>query len=200
MLEIDCLPKNECYSVFTQFHAMSLSIDGRCMDLDAMPRSVVWRIRLGLMSREETQTTLSFEEVIQHNFSLLHDQFQEYEALRETYSDHLVARDLQDVEQEEEEQEDENGQDEQDVGASDSKDGPNNGSNDASAAVDPLTAMLIQQQAEEDRKQALDLRYRKERALRKRGFANASTRGEKSVEEETEKKRMDQGTVRLRAV
>ena len=42
--------------------------------------------------------------------------------------------------------------------------------------MDPLTAMVMEQEAQETRKQELYLKYRKERARRKRGLATELSR------------------------
>ena len=45
--------------------------------------------------------------------------------------------------------------------------GPSSGT---SAEVDPLTAMVMQQEAQQKRLEKLELKYRRERAMRKRGI------------------------------
>ena len=50
------------------------------------------------------------------------------------------------------------------------KEETNNDTPQQQDALDPLTAMVREQEAQEKRRQELDLKYRKERARRKRGI------------------------------
>lgn len=131
-----------------------------------LPRSLIWRLRLGLL---KSPSEMALEDVIRHNTELLQEEQSHYEKLQATYKDHLtktttrIDPNADNSEDEAEEEELEELPPELDpLQATTSSE---------AAALDPLTAMLQEQQAQEDRRQELDLRYRKERARRKRGLA-----------------------------
>mmetsp|Transcript_8931 Transcript_8931/g.22540 ORF Transcript_8931/g.22540 Transcript_8931/m.22540 type:complete len:697 (+) Transcript_8931:37-2127(+) len=129
-------------------------------DWSALPRSIRWRLQLGILSEPPPAVTpqqLDLESVLKHNqptVKEINDKFKE-----------LVTNHVE-VEEENDDDDDENG-------------GDNNSTNETSAAastgggaaiIDPLTAMVMEEEARETRKAELYLKYRKERARRKRGL------------------------------
>jgi len=118
-----------------------------------LPRSVRWRIYLKIYELPvlNTMTTpsLFLSAIQQHNAFVIQQHQQRYQQLVEKY-----------VGEEEEEQEDGEADDIH-YGKSTSVPVPE---------IDPLTAMLMEQKAEESRKAELLLKYKKERARRKRGL------------------------------
>lgn len=149
------------------------------MDGSLMPRSIRWRIQLGLLKIPETtpdQTTpASLSDLAKHNRERLARQRQDYNRLVEKHEVHrvhhavvedqdgfVVTDDSQTVE------------DDVDPLLHPSHDASQNrGSalpNEKAAPLDPLTAMVMEQEKQEKRLHDLDLKYRKERARRKFGL------------------------------
>ena len=114
----------------------------------ALPRSIQWRLQLGLL---KGVTNMTLEEIVAENQELVQQQSTRFERLMEK---HVVE------EKEEEEQP-----------STTSKPSPQQDPTpDPAPEYDPLTAMVMENEAKETRKQELYLRYRKERARRKRGL------------------------------
>jgi hypothetical protein len=115
-------------------------------DLSGLPRSVRWRIQLGLFvdpSTEDPTATTNLEFCFQWNSETVSQQNARFRELMEKY-----------IEEEEEVKEAEQ---------------------EATAAhtaldIDPLTAIVREQEERESRKAELYLKYRKEKARRKRGL------------------------------
>ncbi|KAL3899100.1 MAG: hypothetical protein SGARI_006532, partial [Bacillariaceae sp.] len=121
-------------------------------DLSALPRSVRWRIQLGLLQEPPSsdisrQCTLA--EVTECNRELVEQQNERFKKMVEQH-----------LEEDEEEPEGDN----QAAAAPDAT------NNNSAAMLDPLTAMVMEQEAQETRKAELYLKYRKERARMKRGL------------------------------
>jgi len=152
-----------------------------------LPRSIKWRLRLGLLQSTTSNAfaddvVFSLEDVIQQNQTLLQDEQSHYEELKATYHDHFKAK-IKD---------DELASNENDVplevnqedgvllvdvnlqrgggGEIDPLSSASASTAIATAMIDPLQAMLMEQQAQERRRQELDLKYRKEKARRNRGL------------------------------
>jgi hypothetical protein len=135
-------------------------------DLTYLPRSIRWRIQLGLLqdpSISDNGTSEIFnngrctlEDVTECNLAIVEQQNRRFR--------NLVEKHVEEDEEESKEQVETNGQ---------SLEDPATSSNSAEARreVDPLTAMVMEQQAQETRKAELYLKYRKERARRKRGLS-----------------------------
>ena len=149
----------------------------------SLPRSVVWRLRLGLLqappsaAADASNTNKpALEAVLQNNLTLLQEEQAQYQRLQEAYRDHFTA-DKHGGEGKHP------GNDSTDAAATtESSPDPSSLSSpqDAAAAAaiaDPLTAMLQQQEAQEHRRHDLELKYRKEKALQKRGLASHTSGG-----------------------
>jgi hypothetical protein len=121
-------------------------------DLSGLPRSVRWRIQLGLL-QEPPSSVISLEEVTECNRLLVDQQNDRFKKMVEQ---HL---------EEEEPTEDANNSEKQAVASDISPE------TDVNQMLDPLTAMVMEQEAQETRKAELYLKYRKERARMKRGLA-----------------------------
>jgi hypothetical protein len=124
------------------------------MDLSTVPRSVRWRIQLGVYQGIDPSTfgepldTLSTKELLDHIYDTNKESIrQQHERFQRLMDKHV------EVEVEEEEQE----------MATDKT--------EAAPEIDPLTAMVKEQEAIETRKAELLLKYKKERARRKRGLS-----------------------------
>lgn len=131
------------------------------MDGPSLPRSVRWRLQLGLLalpSTTEEEQELSLKDLYDYNASLLQDQRNRFNDLREEHAEALEAFVA------EEQQHDDN--DETSATASPPP--------TTTASLDPLTAMLQEKEAQEERRRELELKYRKERARRNRGISNDS--------------------------
>ncbi|CAB9527224.1 TBC1 domain family member 5 [Seminavis robusta] len=140
-----------------------------------LPRSVTWRLLLGLIkSPRQNTTVLELEDVIQFNNQLLQEEVSNYARLKELYTPHLS---------------------EMDAPSAPAVISTSNGDpietpeadkplpiapDSSSDFFDPLTAMMMEQQAQEVRRQELDLAYRKEKARRNRGLSDP---GSKVVED-----------------
>jgi hypothetical protein len=130
-------------------------------DLSALPRSVRWRIQLGLLqdpSLTIAPRSCTLEDVTELNRQMIINQGERFKYLVEKY-----------VEEDVNENDNNNSGDE--------TNNNNNKGNDTAAAastsamLDPLTAMVMEEEARETRKAELYLKYRKERARRKRGLS-----------------------------
>mmetsp|Transcript_14878 Transcript_14878/g.41426 ORF Transcript_14878/g.41426 Transcript_14878/m.41426 type:complete len:656 (+) Transcript_14878:96-2063(+) len=132
--------------------------------LALLPRSVRWRIQLGLLrdptSSDENHSNIyeegghrcSLQAVLEYNRDVV---VQQAERFKELVGKHV----------EEKLDEGENSE------HTDSNDLDNSNASAKPSEIDPLTAMLMEQEAQETRKAELYLKYRKERARRKRGLA-----------------------------
>ena len=134
--------------------------------LDSLPRSVRWRIQLGLLnwSPDDPTTEPTLDNIYDLNKTLIEQQKDKFRELMEKYV-----------------HEDEDQSELNDDQALSSADGVGEGGDTATDAgsaadVDPLTAMVMEQEGREKRKQELYLKYRKERARRKRGLATELSR------------------------
>ncbi len=118
------------------------------MDLSTIPRSVQWRIQLGVYQSidpsglEVLSETEMLELIYQANKDVIQRQHERFQGLVEKY----VEIELEDVPS------------------------PEKAAPPQDVEVDPLTAMVMEQQALEMRKAELLLKYKKERARRKRGL------------------------------
>ena len=122
------------------------NVAARYGDLSGLPRSVRWRIQLGLFvdpSMEDPTASASVDSCWQWNMVTATQQNERFKTLMEKY-----------IEEEEEE-----------VPPT-----PEPEAAPAVADVDPLTAMVREQEERESRKAELYLKYRKEKARRKRGL------------------------------
>ena len=120
-------------------------------DLSGLPRSVRWRIQLGLFVDPSTQdptATTTLESCLQWNSETIAQQNSRFQELMTKY-----------IEEEEEVTK-------QEEAATTEASPP------APVMLDPLTAMVREQEEKESRKAELYLKYRKEKARRKRGLAN----------------------------
>jgi hypothetical protein len=123
------------------------------MDGPSLPRSIRWRLQLGLLALPSSEKDAwSTEELYAHNASLLRDQRTRYQQLVEKYEVHHEST------TEEEEDKPEAALAERSDEAA------------TAAALDPLTAIVREQEAQAKRRRELELKYRKERARRNRGI------------------------------
>lgn len=143
------------------------------MDGPSLPRSIRWRLQLGLLALpnskddeeedgSEEPTMLTEQDLYEYNASLMHDQRQRYLDLREQHREALEA-----FRNESHHRDESNDETSNDVPAQDTA----STSTDATL-LDPLTAMVREQEAQEKRRQELELKYRKERARRNRGISD----------------------------
>jgi hypothetical protein len=152
--------------------------------LSNLPRSVRWRIQLGLLETglDAGPTLASVDTLYDCNQVLIEQQRRRFQELMEKY-----------VTPEEEET------------TTTTTPEPSNESPAPSPSMmlDPLTAMVMEQEQQETRKQELYLKYRKERARRKRGLSTELTRrstttgGSLYEEEEAEEDGIDRASVRI---
>jgi len=117
---------------------------------------------LGLPNATNEDELCSLEDLYECNASLLQDQRTRYRALVEKHEAALQAFMAEGANEEEEATEEE---------------APATETNDT-AALDPLTAMVREQEAQEKRRQELELKYRKERARRNRGIYEGEAGGD----------------------
>jgi hypothetical protein len=124
------------------------------MDGPSLPRSIRWRLQLGLLALPSSEKDAwSTEELYTYNASLLHDQRTRYQELVEKYEVHQEST----TEEEEE--------DKPEAALAERSDEAT-----TAAALDPLTAIVREQEAQAKRRRELELKYRKERARRNRGI------------------------------
>ena len=148
--------------------------------LTTLPRSVRWRIQLGLLdydssslssSSSSSSLSATLEDIYQRNIQRVTQQNQRFQELLEKYV--------------EEEPQETDG----DIASPTTKEDMEQPSSPPSKTkqqqqqqqqqqqpkvdIDPLTAMVMENEARETRKQELYLKYRKERARRKRGLSQA---------------------------
>jgi TBC1 domain family protein 5 len=115
-------------------------------------------LQLGLLRLPDPQDPVSLDDLYEFNAALLQEQRARYDQLVEKYEPNLVrdivveAPTTTDIPTEHDHHE------------------PPAAAAAADEMLDPLTAMLKEQEAKEKRRQELDLKYRKERARRKRGI------------------------------
>ena len=130
------------------------------MDGPSLPRSIRWRLQLGLLQLPESADTdsLSLQELYEWNATQLQEQRERYRDLVEKHEANHIVFPLQQEQHEEE-----------------AEQAPVSPAVDNNAMLDPLTAMVREQEAQEKRRQELDLKYRKERARRKRGIYEGET-------------------------
>jgi hypothetical protein len=135
-------------------------------DISGLPRSVRWRIQLGLLKEPYSNCKLS--EVTAYNREIIAQQDERFKGLVEKHV-------------EEDQDEGEVQKEGQDVDKDMAGGVPE---------VDPLTAMVMEQEAIETRKAELYLKYRKEKARRKRGLTTEA----RIIESESEE--VDRASVR----
>jgi len=171
---------------------MSTTNDG--IHLGGLPRSVLWRIRLGLLQAPPNNSVpVSLDQVVIANQSLLQDELAHYQQLQAMYQPHCTAaknngntneppKEPPKEQQEEDADVTETSLDRQedatplDNSSNHQQQTPAAGTDNplvATAMDDPLTAMFMEQESQEKRRQELDLQYRKEKARRKRGITAA---------------------------
>ena len=138
--------------------------------LSSLPRSVRWRIQLGLLQDPSKDIVANdvginsvgricnLETLTDYNHDAIFKQAERFKCLVEKYVEETIEIDNEKQ------------------SASSSPSTENKGSDDFEssskpAEIDPLTAMVMEQEAQETRKAELYLKYRKERARRKRGLA-----------------------------
>lgn len=124
------------------------------VDGSLLPRSIRWRIQLGLLQVPEDLDGADpalLNSLTELNRTRVEEQRAHYDALLEK---HFAS--IRPIEEEEEESLPE-AQEEPTVEEED--------------LLDPLTAMVMEQEAREKRRKELDLKYRKERARRNRGMS-----------------------------
>ena len=127
-------------------------------DWSTLPRSIRWRLQLGILSeppQPTQQQQLDLEILLKHNqttIKAINDKF------KELVTNHVEV-----------EEEDSGGG--ENCGGNSTKE-TSSAANSGGGAdeIDPLTAMVMEEQARETRKAELYLKYRKERARRKRGL------------------------------
>lgn len=147
------------------------------MDGPLLPRSIRWRLQLGLWilpDRENDQEQLwTLQEILDHNREIIEQQRQGYSQLL-----------LQFEEEDGVNQGELNVQHAPDEKTGSVKEEANDQVDDISSnpEVDPLTALLREREAQEERLHDLDLKYRKDKARRKRGvyqeLADTTDRGD----------------------
>lgn len=130
------------------------------MDGPSLPRSIRWRLQLGLLRLPDAEDPVSLDDLYEFNASLLQEQRARYDNLVEKHEAGLVGNVV--VPEEETEN---------------TIDAPTEEPPAAGMMLDPLTAMVQEQEAKEKRRQELDLKYRKERARRKRGIYEGEADG-----------------------
>lgn len=167
------------------------------MDGPSLPRSIRWRLQLGVWrlpdsSRVVAQTTdfqsdstpappppsplYVLQEIVEANRDLMEAQRRSYE---------LLVQELQELVQEHAEQEAKQQAKQEEAASTETLEVafPNTPSDDddedsnGMVMVDPLTAMALERDAQEERLQNLDLKYRTERARRKRGMQGDESGG-----------------------
>merc|ERR1719162_1096841 len=134
-----------------------------------LPRSVRWRIQLGLLQdpsagatvantkvKEDEKLICTLETVSAYNHDTISAQAERFKGLVEKY-----------VEESTEIEEEQPSLSQSLSSENNGFDGTNNTAEPGE--IDPLTAMVMEQKAQEMRKAELYLKYRKERARRKRG-------------------------------
>ena len=138
--------------------------------LALLPRSVRWRIQLGLLQDptaaaasstnvDSDENLCTLQTVLEYNSEIISKQADRFKELVEKY----IEETIEEAEKAEEQ--------------SNNRSSDNSGVDDSNAAakpaeIDPLTAMVMEQEAQETRKAELYLKYRKERARRKRGLTS----------------------------
>ena len=125
------------------------------MDLSGVPRSIRWRIQLGVYQSVDPSTLAEQNPLDKLSTNELLDLI--YEANKESVRKHNER--FQSLLEKYVEEEVVDLQHEQEAVAN------------VAPEIDPLTAMVMEQQAIENRKQELLLKYKKERARRKRGLS-----------------------------
>jgi hypothetical protein len=133
-------------------------------DLSDLPRSVRWRIQLGLLQDpttvscdEITASRCTLQDVTELNRQIILNQGERFKNLVEKHVE----------EQQDGDGDKHNGDESSNNNHHETDKIESNGTVD----VDPLTAMVMEQEARENRKAELYLKYRKERARRKRGLS-----------------------------
>ena len=130
-------------------------------DWSTLPRSIRWRLQLGILSepppppQPTQQQQLDLEMLLKHNQATekaINDKF------KELVTNHVEV----------EEEDNGGGENGGDDGTKETSSAANTGGD--ADEIDPLTAMVMEEQERETRKAELYLKYRKERARRKRGL------------------------------
>jgi len=164
------------------------------MDGPSLPRSIRWRLQLGVFSLPKQQQQQQQDGCGDNNnnkkytWSQLWSQnSQTCQELRVDYT-RLQQEWLEFYEKQQQKKDDD---DDEDVNNNNNKNNNNNNNDDddyvqlssSSSAVDidPLTAMLEIKTAQEERKEQLELKFKKEKALRKRGIYNDTNNNDSST-------------------
>lgn len=157
----------------------------RVNDWSTLPRSVQWRLKLGILSEppltregqednsskrgsSSSSNHLTLEILLKQNQLIVTE-------INDKFKD-LVTKHVEEDEQTQNERNESNHNDAASNGGVGGNAGNNNHDTDTAATasvpaeIDPLTAMVMEEQARETRKAELYLKYRKERARRKRGL------------------------------
>ncbi|CAB9525629.1 TBC1 domain family, member 5 [Seminavis robusta] len=145
-----------------------------------LPRSVTWRLLLGLIKSPSQNTAiLQLEDVIQFNNQLLQEEVSNYARLKELYTPHLNETDAPIAPAANSTKT--TGDDP--IETPEANKPPPTAPDSSLDFFDPLTAMMMEQQAQEVRRQELDLAYRKEKARRNRGLSDP---GGKVIEDDVD--------------
>lgn len=123
--------------------------------LESLPRSIRWRIQLGLLQDPVAHANQSgvcnVESVLEVNRDTITKQQERFKNLEDKYVEETTEDGKQD-------------QASESTGFDSTNDPPK------PAEIDPLTAMVMEKEAQETRKAELYLKYRKEKAMMKRGL------------------------------
>ena len=173
-----------------------------------LPRSIRWRMQLGQLKYQESEIGWTIEELNTYNREFMKQQRTIYQGLCENYEMErggiLPFENNFVVQQDKSHDNNNNDNDDNDLDQPDHHDKNNDTNNnnnhdndnikdDARNEVDPLTMMVMDIEKEEKKRQDLDLKYRKERALRKRG-ATVET----LLDDDSDGDRFDTYSVRLK--
>ena len=132
--------------------------------LKSLPRSLRWRIQLGILhdpiastnfAKNAKESICNLNSILSHNEDEISRQAERFKNLVEKYTEETSEVDNEHP----------------DLSPSMPSDKFEFDSTSNSAEVDPLTAMVMEKEAQETRKAELYLKYRKERARMKRGLA-----------------------------
>ena len=146
--------------------------------LTTLPRSVRWRIQLGLLdydssslssSSSSSSLSATLEDIYQRNIQRVTQQNQRFQELLEKY----VEEEPQETDGDIASPTTKEDMEQPSSPPSKTKQQQQQQQQQPKVDIDPLTAMVMENEARETRKQELYLKYRKERARRKRGLSQA---------------------------
>ena len=146
--------------------------------LTTLPRSVRWRIQLGLLdydssslssSSSSSSLSATLEDIYQRNIQRVTQQNQRFQELLEKY----VEEEPQETDVDIASPTTKEDMEQPSSPPSKTKQQQQQQQQQPKVDIDPLTAMVMENEARETRKQELYLKYRKERARRKRGLSQA---------------------------